>query len=102
MKNSSTKAETTTSSLLIGNTDVSCRTFLSTDNVVIVIDNSNYKASYAEKVPFKAKVENKYDNEIIVKSLKTGKEYELYYTQILEALDIEEIIKILDLSKYGD
>jgi hypothetical protein len=71
------------------------------DNIVIVVDNGNYKADYAEKVPFKAKVEDKYENEIIVRSLKTGKEYELYYHQILEALDIEEIVKMLDLSKYG-
>ena len=71
------------------------------DNIVIVVDNGNYKAEYAEKVPFKAKVETKYENEIIVRSLNTGKEYELYYSQILEALDIEEIVRIIDLSKYG-
>lgn len=71
------------------------------DNIVIVVDNGNYKASYAEEVPFKAKVKEKYDNEIWVVSLVTGKEYELYYTQILEALEIDEIIRMLDLSKYG-
>ncbi len=71
------------------------------DNIVIVIDNSNYKATYAEKVPFKAKVEHKFDSEIIVKSITTGKEYELYYFQILEALEIDEIKKLVDLSNYG-
>ena len=71
------------------------------DNIVIVVSNDNYKSSYAEKVPFKAKVKEKLDNEIWVTSLVTGKEYELYYSQILEALNIEEIIKMLDMSKYG-
>ena len=71
------------------------------DNTVIVVDNSNYKAEYAEKVPFKAKVTDKNETEIWVKSLKTGKEYELYYTQVLEAMDIEDVVKLLDLSKYG-
>lgn len=71
------------------------------DNIVIVVDNSNYKASYAEEVPFKAKVKEKFENEIWVTSLVTGKEYELYYSQILEALELEEIAKMLDLSKYG-
>jgi len=71
------------------------------DNIVIVIDTSNYKASYSEKVPFKAIVTEKYDNELWVKSLTTNKEYELYYNQIIEGLDIEEIIKVIDLSKYG-
>ena len=69
--------------------------------MVIVVDNSNYKADYAEKVPFRAKVLDKYENEIVVISLKTGKEYELYYHQILEELELEEIVKIVDLSKYG-
>lgn len=71
------------------------------DDTVIVVDNSNYKAEYAEKVPFKAKVIDKTETEIWVKSLKTGKKYELYYTQVLEAMDIEDINKLLDLSKYG-
>ena len=71
------------------------------DNIVIVIDNGNYNASYAEKVPFKAKVKEKLDNEIWVESLTTGKEYELYYSQVLESLSIEEISKLIDLSKYG-
>lgn len=71
------------------------------DNIVIVIDNSNYKASFAEDVPFKAKVTQKYDNVVWVKSFTTSKEYELYYDQILEGLDIEEIIKLIDLTKYG-
>lgn len=72
------------------------------DNLVIVVDNSNYKASYSESVPFKSKVIDKYEHEVVVKSITTGKEYELYYTQILEALSIEEVINMLDLSKYGE
>ena len=71
------------------------------DNIVIVVSNDNYKSSYAEKVPFRAKVKEKLQNEIWVISLETGKEYELYYSQILEALDLDEIIKMLDLAKYG-
>lgn len=61
------------------------------ERTVIVLDNANYKADYAEKVPFKAIVEQVYDNEIWVKSLETGKQYELYYSQILETMDIGEI-----------
>ena len=45
---------------------VSCRTIPLEDNIVIVVDNSNYKAEYAEKVPFRAKVLDKYENEIIL------------------------------------
>ena len=69
------------------------------DNTVIVLDNGNYKSSYAEKCPFKAVVRDNYDNTLIVKSLTTNKEYELYKYQILEGLDIEEIENIIDLSK---
>lgn len=65
------------------------------DNIVIVIDNSNYKKSYAEACPFKAVVEYKYEHEVTVRSLKTKKEYELYYHQILEFLPIKEIKKLL-------
>lgn len=72
------------------------------DNIVIVIDNSNYTALYAEEVPFKAKVIHKDDRGIFVKSISTGKEYDLYYHQILEALDIDKIKNLLDLSNYGD
>ena len=71
------------------------------DDTVIVVDNSNYKAEYAENVPFKAKVYCKDDKTITVVSLKTDKEYELYYNQVLEAMDIEDIVKLLDLSKYS-
>ncbi len=71
------------------------------DNLVIVIDTSNYKANYSEDVPFKAVVTEKYDLTIWVKSITTGKKYELYYNQIMEGLEIEDIIKLLDLSKYG-
>lgn len=71
------------------------------DNTVIVVDASNYKSSYAERVPFKAVVTDKLANVIWVKSLTTKKEYELYAHQILEAMDIEEVRKLIDLSKYG-
>jgi hypothetical protein len=71
------------------------------DNIVIVLDTSNYKTSFAEETPFKGKVIDKYDINIVVKSLQTGKEYELYFPQILEWFDIEEIKNLLDMSKYG-
>jgi len=71
------------------------------DKLVIVVDTSNYKATYSEEVPFKAVVTKKLDITIWVKSITTGKEYELYYNQILEELDIEDIAKLIDLSKYG-
>ena len=71
------------------------------DNLVIVVDTSNYKATYSEDVPFKAIVKEKFDLTIWVKSITTGKEYELYYNQILEGLEMEDIVKLLDLSKYG-
>ena len=71
------------------------------DNLVIVIDNSNYKAEYADKVPFKAVVTEKFDDVIWVKHVESGKEYELYFHQVLECMDIEDIIKLLDMSKYG-
>lgn len=71
------------------------------DNIVIVIDNANYKASFAEKTPFKAKVIDKYDINIVVKSLQTGKEYDLCLHQILEGLEIEQIKNLLDMSKYS-
>lgn len=71
------------------------------DNLVIVIDTSNYRATYSEEVPFKAVVIEKFDLTIWVKSINTGKEYELYYNQILEGLEMEDIVKLLDLSKYG-
>jgi len=71
------------------------------DNTVIVIDNSNYKPSYAEKVPFKAIVQFKDELVVVVKSISTKKEYELYHNQVLEAMDIEDVRKLIDLSKYG-
>jgi hypothetical protein len=71
------------------------------DNIVIVIDTGNYLASYSEEVPFKAKVIDKDERGIFVKSIYTGKEYDLYYDQILEAMDIKEIRKLVDVSKYG-
>ena len=71
------------------------------DNIVIVIDTSNYKASFSEEVPFKAKVIDKYDINTVVKSKTTGKEYELYDHQMIEGLEIEQIKNLLDMSKYG-
>lgn len=72
------------------------------DNIVIVLDNSNYKGDYAELPPFKAKVIDKYEREIMVKSLSTRKTYTLYYYQILEFLPIKEIRQLIDLNKYGE
>lgn len=71
------------------------------DNVVIVLDTTNYKTSYSEQVPFKAKVVQDYDHEILVESLVTKKQYELYYDQILEFMPIEDIKNIINLNKYG-
>lgn len=71
------------------------------DNIVIVIDTSNYKKPYTEKCPFKAKVIEKYDNEIVVKSITTNKKYELYYDQVLEYCSIEDIKKLINLNNYG-
>ena len=71
------------------------------ERTVIVLDTSNYKESYSEKVPFKAIVEQVYGNEIWVKSLVTGKEYQLCYSQILETMDIEEIEFMLKMDEYG-
>jgi len=68
---------------------------------LIVLDNGNYKSSYAEETPFLAAFIKEYDNNVVVVSLETGKEYELYKYQILEFLDIEEIKNIIDLKKYG-
>ena len=41
-----------------------------------------------------------YDNEIWVESIVTGKLYELYYNQILESMNIEEIKSLLNLDNY--
>lgn len=71
------------------------------DNIVIVLDTSNYKASYSEPTPFKAKVIDKYDICTVVKSKVSGKEYELYDHQMIEGLEIEDIKKLLDMRKYG-
>lgn len=51
------------------------------NSIVTVTDTSNYKSSYAEKVPFKAKVIYNYGQKIIVQSF-SGKIYELYQYQI--------------------
>jgi hypothetical protein len=71
------------------------------ENTVIVVSLDNYKSDHQETIPFRAKVKECYENEIVVKSLATNKEYELYYHQILEALGIEEIIKLVNLKNYG-
>lgn len=71
------------------------------ERTVIVLDTGNYKESYSEPTPFKAIVKDIYDNEIWVVSLITGKEYELYYYQILETMDIEEIKYMLSGGTYG-
>ena len=69
------------------------------DNLVIVLDLGNYKESCRESVPFKAKLVDKYEYELVVKSLKTNKEYEIYYNQILQFYEDEYIVNII---KYGD
>lgn len=71
------------------------------DNIVIVIDTSNYIKEYAEKAPFKAVMFPPLcDGSIWIKSVVTGKEYELYSNQILEMLEINEIEELLNLNKY--
>lgn len=65
------------------------------DNIVIIIDTGNYKDSYAEPTPFRARIIDKYDNCVVVKSMETNKEYELYYYQVLEFLDLEEIKELI-------
>lgn len=70
--------------------------------IVIVIDTGNYKASYAEQAPFKAELYLITDHPCYwVRSLVTGKQYELYGSQILEGLPIEDISNLLDMTKYG-
>jgi len=71
------------------------------DNVVIVVNTDNYKSSYSEKPPFKARILYEYDVNIVVKSLTTNKEYELYSHQILERMEISEIRKLINLENYG-
>jgi hypothetical protein len=52
---------------------------------VTVIDNSNYKSSYAEDVPFKGILYGVTNYPCyFVRSIQTGKEYELYAFQIKE------------------
>lgn len=68
--------------------------------IVIIMDTSNY--NNGEKRPFKAELYEITDYPCYwVRSLSTGREYELYDHQILEFLEIEEIEKILDLNQYG-
>jgi hypothetical protein len=71
--------------------------------VVIVIDNGNYKSSYAEKTPFKAHFNTLTDYPCcIVTSLSSGKEYELYPNQILEFMNQDQIENLIDIKKYGE
>lgn len=50
---------------------------------VVVYGLDNYKASYAESVPFKGRITQLTDYPTIwVKSLKTDKLYEIYPTQL--------------------
>jgi len=70
--------------------------------IVIVVDLSNYVTEHSEQLPFKAVLTEITDYPCyLVRSNATGKTYELYYSQLLEGLDIEEIAKMIDLSKYG-
>ena len=72
-----------------------------TENVVIVLNLGNYKTEYQEKVPFKAIVFQDYsDGSIWVRSLETNREYEIYYDQVLECLDIDIIETMIDIGKY--
>lgn len=71
------------------------------ERTVIVIDTNDYRSYYSEKVPFKAIVQDVYDNKIVVKSIKSNREYELYYHQILESMDMEDVKKLLNLDNYG-
>jgi len=64
--------------------------------IVIVLDTANYQASYCEKTPFKAELYEITDYPCFwVRSLVTGKEYELYEGQMIEGLPIEEIERLL-------
>lgn len=73
------------------------------ERTVIVIDNGNYNSKYAEQTPFKAELYLVTDYPCYwVRSLETGKNYELYANQILEFLDIEEIRFYLKGGEYGD
>jgi hypothetical protein len=71
---------------------------------VIVLSLDNYNKNYSEQVPFKAKlVRIDADDYIcIVQSLVTSKEYEIYNTQILESLPINEISNMINLDEYGN
>ena len=76
---------------------------LAEGGLVIVIDVSNYKASYSESVPFTATLDYCTDYptcEVI--SVITGKRYELYPNQILELMSEEQIKNIINLDKYGE
>jgi len=71
--------------------------------IVIVVDTSNYLASYSEEVPFKAEVEFVTDYPMLtVKSMSTSKVYELYPNQILECMSMVQIQNMINIKKYGE
>jgi len=53
-------------------------------NTVLVVDNQHYLREYAEDTPFEAIVIDEYDTNIVVRSIKTDKEYERYTFQVTE------------------
>jgi hypothetical protein len=71
--------------------------------LVIVVDTGNYKASYSEEVPFTANLYKTTDYPTCwVRSVVTGKEYELYSNQILELMEEKNIKKLINLKEYGE
>lgn len=71
------------------------------EQTVIVVDLSNYKSSYSEKIPFKGVLIDITNYPCyIVKSLSTGNEYELYESQLLEGLDIDVICRMMNMREY--
>lgn len=71
--------------------------------IVVVLNLDSYTSEYAEAVPFGAMVTRITSHPTWwVKSIKTGKEYELYDWQLLEFLKDEDLAKIIDLQKYEE
>lgn len=67
---------------------------------IIVIDLGNY--FIAEEVPFKAILKEITDYPCYwVQSNVTGKNYEVYETQILESFPEEDLKKLINLNNYG-
>jgi hypothetical protein len=72
------------------------------ERTVIVLDLGNYKKEFQEPVPFKAIcIDTSYSGMMMVVSLETNMQYELYDNQVLENLDIEDIKKLINLNNYG-